>query len=631
MNLPGIYRDSWKLHSLMKRPASPSRQLYGPSSKKRHLELLPCALGTSLMKRPAAPDTQSDTPPRKKQRLEYSSKPAPPNNTSPFNLLPNEILIEILHYAVGTSAIPLPILTDWDPYLGNSLALPVLVSHVCRRWRHLAIATLWNRFDLFDSCRIVSYPTSAYRLLVMSTHFLDLIPQTTNLSLQLTTPDYCIPSSMLDIAFTHCASRLTSLSWDSEIPAAADQFWNLPSNTLPLLNHIGITHRENPTFPDTNNSHELYYPPYKSNYSLARIAPRLTSFEFAMHQRQRRRRVDPFRFGLNFTQMRQLSFCADIPEKFIYALLSEAPAIQRFAVGRQLECEDDWFRVDNNDSCVENNIYEWRLQQEISAEGTDPSRYNRLEIMAEGLHSILTYEITAPPLTVAELTSLELGYTDRHYQTPIRFFTRVNAPALKTLTLHRNDNDPAYASILGVEFRELHAQTLHFALLGWFTRCNIRLTKLDLCNLSSLSGRQLRELFDAQKGLEELELNKCFGTFWDTLDSDRESLPSLRAFCCRGFRRVRVGAVVNFIEARSWNDAEGGTRLGSVCLATGFRFRTKWAAVLEEEKRLVGAVKRWRGRSVDVLLVTTAGRLGRSGYTGDNDQEFGMLEIPRRV
>ncbi|KAK7028715.1 hypothetical protein R3P38DRAFT_3190336 [Favolaschia claudopus] len=603
----------------MKRPAeSPSNELYDPPSKKRRLELLPCALGTSLMKRPAAPDTQSDTPPRKKPRFEHSSKPAPPNDTAPFDLLPNEILIEILHYAVGTAAITLPFLSDF--YLENSLALPVRVSHVCRRWRHLAIATLWNRFDLFDSCRRVSYPPSAYRLLVMSTHFLNLIPQTSNLTLQLTTPDYCIPSSMLDIAFTHCASRLTSLSWDSKIPAAAEHFWNLPSNALPLLDHIGITHRECPAF--LNDSNEFYYPSRKSNYSLARIAPRLTSFEFAIHERQQRRAVDPFRFGLNFTQMRKLSFRADVPEKFIYALLSETPGIQSFTVGSQLACDDD---CGNNDSWVENNIYEWRLQQEISAEGTNPSRYYRLDRAAEDLHSATTSDITFPPLTLAELTSLELGYTNGDYQTPITFFTLLNSPALKTLTLYRN-TEHAYSEVRqGVQY--ITAQTIHLALLSWFSRCHIRLTKLNLSNLSTLSGRQLRELFDAQKGLEDLELNNCFGTFWDTLGSDRESLPSLRTFSCRGFGRIRVGAILNFIEART----EGGTRLDSVCLATGFRFRTKWAAVLEEEKRLVGAVKRWRGKGVDALLVTTAGRLGRAGYTGDNDQEFGMLEIPRRV
>ncbi|KAK6988170.1 hypothetical protein R3P38DRAFT_3444725 [Favolaschia claudopus] len=257
------------------------------------------------------------------------------NDTSAIRIIPTELLTEILRLAVGDTPIFIPAPTYTTPanLPPQQLLIPSLViSHVCRRWRYLAIATVWSHFTFFHHPRWRSYPLS--RLEEVVSHFLTRIPPTRPLEIQLLMDGETPPGSVASFVLGN-RERLAG----AELELGEDdlrEFWRLGEGegVYPVMRRLKITFVE-----EEGEEEEDGGPaPEEGRTRVSRMAPRLTSFSYTAWEGD----VDPFAFGLDFERLEELELRARVPEEGIYALLPRLAEIRRLGMGIDAQPYEEW-------------------------------------------------------------------------------------------------------------------------------------------------------------------------------------------------------------------------------------------------------------------------------------------------
>ncbi|KAK7042233.1 hypothetical protein R3P38DRAFT_310749 [Favolaschia claudopus] len=501
------------------------------------------------------------------------------DDNSTIKVLPNEILTEIFRWTVGDASITIPQPSDLDPFFAQStVVIPLLISHVCRRWRYLAIATVWNRFRFFNPRWLSTY--SLPYLEEVATHFLTLIPPSRRFEIQVLA-DGEMPRGAFQSFVVGNAGRITGA--DLELSEDdLDAFWHLPEATFPVLRSLRLT------FVASMDCESAPTP--EDSTTLSALAPRLTSYSYTTWEGE----VDAFEFGLNFDQLQELELCARISEESAYTLLPLITEIRSLSLS------------------IEANPYlQWHLGSRDEDEPDD-----HLDQVINVPHILSTPSTGTPDenvITFEALTHLDLTFAC--YEQLVTFLDQAKLPALNSLTLRNNavngDNDP-----------DLYNQGFHEAFLSWFSRYEIKLTCLKLYEINNLSAEHFTAILAAHPQLAELSITRCFGTLWSIFTEahahDIRLLPSLTSFTCTAFGRIRVDGIIAFISGHC-ADGWPGARLQQVDFEPAFWITYRGSDRRGTERagdRLLSAARAWHDQAGVQVTITCGSMEDRHAYTG---------------
>ncbi|KAK7048861.1 hypothetical protein R3P38DRAFT_3257443 [Favolaschia claudopus] len=501
------------------------------------------------------------------------------DDNSTIQVLPNELLTEIFRWTVGDASITVPQPSELDQFYAQStVVIPLLISHVCRRWRYLAIATVWNRFQFFNPRWLSTYSLS--HLEEVATHFLTLIPPSRRFEIQVLV-DGEMPRGAFQSFVVGNAGRITGA--DLELTEEdLDTFWHLPEATFPVLRRLRLTFVASM---DCDSA-----PTPEDSTTLSALAPHLTSFSYTAWDGE----VDAFEFGLNFDQLQELELCARISEESAYELLPSITKIQSLALA------------------IEANPYmEWHLG---SRDEDEPDDHLDQVISVPDLLSTRSTETSDEDvITFEALTHLDMTFPC--YEQLVTFIEQAKPLPLTSLTLRNNavngDNDP-----------DIYNQGFHEAFLSWFSRYEIKLTCLKLYEMHNMSTEHFTAILSAHPQLAELSITRCFGTFWSIFTEahahDIRLLPNLTSFACTAFGRIRVDGLIAFISGHC-SDSWPGARLQQVDFEPAFAITYRGSDRRGTERagdRLLSAASAWHNQAGVQVTITCGSMEDRHAFTG---------------
>ncbi|KAK7018235.1 hypothetical protein R3P38DRAFT_2784075 [Favolaschia claudopus] len=485
-----------------------------------------------------------------------------------------------------STIIPAPTYTTPANLPRQQLLIPSLViSHVCRRWRYLVIATVWSHFTFFHHPRWLSYPLSHLEEVV--NHFLTRIPPTRPLDIQLLMDGETPPGSVASFVFGN-RERLSG----AELELGEEdlrEFWRLGEGegVFPVMRRLKIT------FVEGKDEEDGGPEPEEGRTSVSRMAPRLTSFSYTAWEGD----VDPFVFGLDFERLEELELCATVLEEGIYTLLPRLAEIRTLGLVIDAQPYEEW-HLGSRDEDAQTDHLDQVIQLPPSL--WTPS-YERPE---------------SETITIESLTHLDVTFAN--YEQLITFLHRVRLPALTSLTIRNNaangTNDP-----------DVYNQGFHDAFLSWFRRCATQRTRLELYEIRNFSAENFTGILDSHLDLTDLKISCCFGNFWNVFASQSNNvalLPNLALFSCSAFSRNHVDDLIAFIGSRSSNTWVGAARLKQVDLRPAFWIEYKGSSQRRQERmgdsRLLNAAKDWHQQGVEVVIACGSAEYPRE-YNGVED------------
>ncbi|KAK7006622.1 hypothetical protein R3P38DRAFT_3601236 [Favolaschia claudopus] len=210
-------------------------------------------------------------------------------DASTFKSIPTELLSLIFEFAAGGSPLLLPCFREPR---APRVAIPALLSQVCRRWRYIAIQTLWHRlsFGFGYSGRYLHLPVP-YRDKLE--HCLNLISPYRLLDIELHACER-LPQGVLQNIVVENAPRLRFLHVDLD-EESTEIFMRLPHHMFPVLKDLSIHF--------VGQKFTLFLEGSVDDFTpIAQLAPGLTRFGFSAQAL-----FHPLSLGVNLGQLQSLS------------------------------------------------------------------------------------------------------------------------------------------------------------------------------------------------------------------------------------------------------------------------------------------------------------------------------------
>ncbi|KAK7001950.1 hypothetical protein R3P38DRAFT_3045685 [Favolaschia claudopus] len=412
------------------------------------------------------------------------------------NALPNEILAMIFIWAVEhpdsthprANRIPLSRhqargLRYWQDSI-------IDIAHVNRRWRNLARARLWQRFDIEGD--ETDYPIVLELLLQLLGQPGD--PHTCwSLELELNCSERMPHRVLKDVVIPYGRQiRVLDIIVDDH---HLRTFFHLPPDTFPQLDRLTfLCQMENP-----NEEWHVCRPEDTTRTTIAQLAPRLSSFAISITNWVFcSGKLDLIALGLNLHSMRSLEIRIPVPEASLYRMLPLLDSLERCAFHLDVHASAEHYTFDESDDEEGNVSGIWPIADDdddapLELESNNTARPPQLPDESR--------------IVLASITHLELVFS--RYASVTAFLLRFHLPALTSFTL--NHQGEAYYSENNNAF--------HTTFMEYFRRFDIRLTRLKLVNVYDMYAEQLMDLLEHHRNFE-LELVRCQGNFDELVGGD---------------------------------------------------------------------------------------------------------------
>ncbi|KAK6966782.1 hypothetical protein R3P38DRAFT_874228 [Favolaschia claudopus] len=415
------------------------------------------------------------------------------------NSLPNEILTMIFIWAVEhpdsthPRANRIPLSRHQARGLRFRQDSIIDIGQVNRRWRNLARARLWQRFDVEGDEN--DYPI-----------VLDLLLQFLG---QPGDPHTCWT---LDLEF-NCSQRMPHrVLQDVVIPYGRQlrildmvvddhhlhTFFHLPPDTFPQLDRLTfVCQMENP-----NEEWHVCLPDDTTRTAIAQLAPRLSSFAISITNWVFcEGKIDLISLGLNLPAMRSLEIRIPVPEESLYRMLPLLEELERCAFHLDVHAAAEHYTFDDESDD------EWGSVSGIwPIEDDDDDAPEEEESNFTAQHAQLP---DASRISLTSITHLELVFS--RYPSVTSFLHHFHLPFLTSLTLNHQ----------GESYYSEHNNAFHTAFMEYFRRFGIRLTRLKLINVYDMWAEQLMDLLEQHRRFE-LELVHCQGNFEELVGGDED-------------------------------------------------------------------------------------------------------------
>ncbi|KAK7026381.1 hypothetical protein R3P38DRAFT_1041511 [Favolaschia claudopus] len=414
------------------------------------------------------------------------------------NALPNEISTMIFIWAVENAdsikthprANRIPLSRHQARGLRYWQDSIIDIGQVNRRWRNLARARLWQRFDV-EFGDEDDYP-------IVLELLLQLLGQPGHpnncwsLELELNCSERMPHRVLKDVVIPYGRQiRVLDIIVDDH---HLRTFFHLPPDTFPQLDRLTfLCQMENP-----EEEWHVCHPDDTTRTPMEQLAPRLSSFAISITNWVFcSGKIDPLALGLNLPAMRSLEIRIPVPEESLYRMLPLLDSLERCAFHLDVHASAEHYSFDESDDEEGNVSGIWPIADDDDAP---------LDHESNPAQPRPTDETR---IVLASITHLELVFS--RYASVTAFLLRFHLPALISFTLNHQ----------GESYYSENHNTFHTSFMEYFRRFGIRLTRLKLINVYDMYAEQLMDLLEHHRNFE-LELVHCQGNFDELVDGDED-------------------------------------------------------------------------------------------------------------